>query len=493
LDLRLFAGSTPGTQGNGYSPEGREKAFLAQLLDLCSRWRLLGEKDPQLVRAIRAAERRVKDGREELLSLTLLPLLIHAVDPSLPIVLFSSTHQREVVDAFSNHPSIITSFAKPVMSGYASPRLDLQAAADLESALRRALRLHRMRTVWRGVHKLLDAVVAGEGLLAPQELIVRETSLTPRGAGTGTYKIDLGFIRILATEYRALFLTGRFSDALQVPDNLMEFAGAKFVSPFQADDAEILLRLHSLLPPSGCWSVAVNQALANSSSRDATIAALGGCLRYLAGNLEAQQKSSFDGLLKLARAIPSLCTEGHLTFIDFENTEPEATKTIKRVHRSIGAALVQAIELRLEAVDQKLRGLAVGMDLLSRYQFHAILAAMRNGRSHFRCRPLEHDRRLELSATWLWRFFLIGLRLLARGESPISAGPNVKIDAIKEAVLGEWLPSSSLDIAEEGEGYCRIILLRFGHLLRLGLLQCHPELSTEANQALRIARRGIAS
>ena len=236
---------------------------------------------------------------------------------------------------------------------------------------------------------------------------------------TVAYKIDSGFIRILAAEYRALFLTGRFSDALQVPDNLMEFAGAKFQSPFRVDDSELLLQLHRLLPPNQYWSTAINRALAKHELREETV------------------------------------------------------------------AIDRAMVLRLEAVNQKLNALATGMDVMAKYQFHAILAAMRNGRSHFRCRPLDHDLGLEFSATWVWSFFLIGLRLIARGEPPISPGPNVGIDVIKEAVLGRWLPSSSLEsILKEGDGYCRIILLTFGHLLRVGLLQFPSELRIEADHAL---------
>jgi len=492
LDLRLFGGSTLGGGSKGDPSINCERAFLKQLLDLCNRFGFIDNNEPQLARAIRAAERRVNDGQEELLSLTLLPLIIHAVDPSLPIVLFSSTHQRDVVDAFGNHPSIITTFAKPVMSGYASVRLDLQSASDLDMALRRALRLHRMRVVWTHIHTLSQTVTS-IAQTSQQGVLVKELRLTPRGETTGTYRIDSTFTQILSSEYRALFLTGRFSDALQVPDNLMEFVGAKFQSPYQLDDLEPLLRLHRLLPSNRSWITAINRALARHELQEITVAALVRCISYLAGNPDIHQRKSVGSLNKLAQMAPSLCADGKVNFTEFKDAEGDATRIIKSVYGSLGAAIDQAMDLRLGAANQKLSGLVAGMDVLAKYQFHAMLAAMRNGRSHFRCRPLEHDRGLELSATWVWSFFLIGLRLLTRGESPISPGPNVDIDLIKEAVLGQWLPSSSLESRpEEGDDYCRIIILRFGNLLRVGLLQCHPELRNEAEHALRIARRDVA-
>jgi hypothetical protein len=47
---------------------------------------------PQMAAALRAAQRRADGSVEELSSLCLLPLMINKVDPSLPLLLFSSTH-----------------------------------------------------------------------------------------------------------------------------------------------------------------------------------------------------------------------------------------------------------------------------------------------------------------------------------------------------------------------------------------------------------------
>jgi hypothetical protein len=48
---------------------------------------------------------------------TLLPRLISLIDPTLPIIIFSSTHRSELIDPFRDYGNIITSFRKPILSG----------------------------------------------------------------------------------------------------------------------------------------------------------------------------------------------------------------------------------------------------------------------------------------------------------------------------------------------------------------------------------------
>jgi hypothetical protein len=47
---------------------------------------------------------------------TLLPRLLGLLDPTLPIVIFSSTHRSELIDPFRDFGNIITTFRKPILS-----------------------------------------------------------------------------------------------------------------------------------------------------------------------------------------------------------------------------------------------------------------------------------------------------------------------------------------------------------------------------------------
>jgi len=96
----------------------------------------------------------LNEAREsELEAIALLPLLINDIDPSLPIVLFSSTHQRTVEHMMSGRPCLITEFAKPLLTDHAeaqnSDRIGL-----LRQALSKAVDLHEARLVWEKIVKL---------------------------------------------------------------------------------------------------------------------------------------------------------------------------------------------------------------------------------------------------------------------------------------------------------------------------------------------------
>lgn len=142
LDLRLFGSSTVNT------PSDEEKRFLAKLLTFYHHSGACRLGNSQLKDAVDGAAARAAGGKEDLYGLTLLPLLLSYADPSLPIVLFSSTHQRAIVEALGHRPSIITTFSKPIISGYSSERSASDSIKDLKDALGSALRLHETRVAW---------------------------------------------------------------------------------------------------------------------------------------------------------------------------------------------------------------------------------------------------------------------------------------------------------------------------------------------------------
>jgi hypothetical protein len=80
----------------------------------------------------------------------LLPILLSACDPSIPIILFSSAQQRSITDLLRPFPNIITTFSKPTVTGYTSD--DKESAKllvpRLIDGLRTALLLHERRFIW---------------------------------------------------------------------------------------------------------------------------------------------------------------------------------------------------------------------------------------------------------------------------------------------------------------------------------------------------------
>ena len=142
LDLRLWE-------------EKRDDLRRTFMKDVVTACRYLGADtldDPVFRRAFQAAEALAENKEaSEIPALTLLPLLLSHYDPSLPIILFSSTHQREVIEMVSHRPNIITNFAKPVLSRYEKALTPEPMINNLRDALQQAIGLHEVRIVWNRI------------------------------------------------------------------------------------------------------------------------------------------------------------------------------------------------------------------------------------------------------------------------------------------------------------------------------------------------------
>jgi len=113
LDLRLFNMRTV----------GEEMEFFRSLLKLAEQvrddkgnlthlpWR--GFTSHELQSVADCIFRRSVESENYFVALTMLPRLLALVDPKLPIILFSSTGQRRVMEALKGYDSIITEFSKP--------------------------------------------------------------------------------------------------------------------------------------------------------------------------------------------------------------------------------------------------------------------------------------------------------------------------------------------------------------------------------------------
>ena len=148
LDLRLW------------EDENKESRSTEIQKILCAAKRLLGctpptDVSPEFARAFEAARRTCKDpDKFSPEALTLLPLLLSHVDRTLPIVLFTSSHQRVVLEMLRDCPNVITSFAKPLISGYGEPVTPSRSISDLEDAIVEAINLHEARIAWKRISKL---------------------------------------------------------------------------------------------------------------------------------------------------------------------------------------------------------------------------------------------------------------------------------------------------------------------------------------------------
>lgn len=151
LDLRLWSDG-----------EGRRNV-LSRLTRLCasSSTPSSGGKtnlsfDPALEKAYGHAERIVSGDTHcsEVEALALLPLLLSHCDPSLPIVIFSSTHQRKLVELLAHRRNIITCFSKPIPSEYGSSWRADEDLRSLHDALEMAVRFHEDRLLWLRLNQL---------------------------------------------------------------------------------------------------------------------------------------------------------------------------------------------------------------------------------------------------------------------------------------------------------------------------------------------------
>ena len=82
--------------------------------------------------------------------LTLLPRLIAQIDPSIPIIIFSSTGQRSIIDKFNDYANIITCFEKPRVLGYRSDDAGL-IRHNFETAIKQAMQFIKVRQRLRSI------------------------------------------------------------------------------------------------------------------------------------------------------------------------------------------------------------------------------------------------------------------------------------------------------------------------------------------------------
>jgi hypothetical protein len=143
LDLRLWL------------EDDQKQGFFDALKNVCTHLdvKALCRKDSSFKQAFEAV-----NGKEpnETAALVLLPLLLSYYDPSLPIVLFSSTHQRAVIEMVAHRPNIITDFSKPLLGNYVKITEAGDFLKDLRVALEKAIKLHEERIILERIVSLVS-------------------------------------------------------------------------------------------------------------------------------------------------------------------------------------------------------------------------------------------------------------------------------------------------------------------------------------------------
>jgi hypothetical protein len=152
--------------------------------------------------------------------LALLPIALSLADPSLPIVLFSSTRQRPVMELLQPFLNIGTHFSKPAITGYTGDR-DVGAGTplrDLKAAIRDALVLHETRFLWDMMSRFdvsrarVPPVFVGTGdKFRPSEILDEQALEPPKS-------YEKQFLDLFISN----FLAGRIREAIFRPYEIVE-------------------------------------------------------------------------------------------------------------------------------------------------------------------------------------------------------------------------------------------------------------------------------
>lgn len=234
LDLRLWIG------------EARAASFLRKLVKVCADLGAARIKDPFFQEALTQARRLAgRASGNELKALALLPLLLSHYDPSLPVIIFSSTQQRAVVEMMAHRANLITDFAKPLLSGQGEESSPAEQLEDLRQALHQAIRLHETRGIWQRIERtrwggppvfeLVGKDPSGQGEIAVYNFSgtslpkLNDSKRRFKATASGAPRMSNDALRVrLAEHYHRYLAEARDYDFTSAPWELLEF---NFVSP----------------------------------------------------------------------------------------------------------------------------------------------------------------------------------------------------------------------------------------------------------------------
>lgn len=142
------------------------------------------------------ADARLRAEVNYLRALALLPRVVALTDLSLPVVIFSSTGQREITELLKEYGSIITTFEKPRLFGYQQEDLCARTRASFRSAVERAQHLLYARDLCVGLLRRADGAAPAPrsswGSATHLELYIDESGSSARPGDTEVTKTDSG-------------------------------------------------------------------------------------------------------------------------------------------------------------------------------------------------------------------------------------------------------------------------------------------------------------
>ena len=125
------------------------------------------------LKVMRGLKKEIKSLKEKINSLsendrlnglTLLPRLVALMDPSIPIIIFSSTGKRSMIEKFKGYNNIITCFEKSRVLGYHYVDVEL-ARHNFENAIEEAMRFIEVRKLFQQFLVLKDFTEESKPLL----------------------------------------------------------------------------------------------------------------------------------------------------------------------------------------------------------------------------------------------------------------------------------------------------------------------------------------
>jgi hypothetical protein len=134
---------------------GESESFLKKYIKIADSLIALireheGSSADRIIRYIDTLEQALKATPSSHRRLAVLPMLIAGIDPSLPIVLFSSTQHRGVIHVLRDETNVIADFCKPFLGGDDDDTCDPEVIMQgLYCASARALEMVEIRQVWK--------------------------------------------------------------------------------------------------------------------------------------------------------------------------------------------------------------------------------------------------------------------------------------------------------------------------------------------------------
>jgi hypothetical protein len=149
LDLRLFPAGSSGDEAEFIDELKKLAADVSKASDL--KWPAISDIEAKAVEA--AWYLGKPDAPNYRKARTWLPRLISLIDPTLPIVVFSSTQDPEVLKEFQSYGNIVTDFAKPMFRGIMGEAEEWIGAThrSFEKALRYALKISSVQLKLRNL------------------------------------------------------------------------------------------------------------------------------------------------------------------------------------------------------------------------------------------------------------------------------------------------------------------------------------------------------